>query len=138
MHRNLVAVVIRCGDLVFYGKHAEGPYEGKWGFASVDSHIESRPKQAARRLAETSTLGLLDNYTMEKKTTPLGIKVFVIKTENKDFATQLERVSRFNRSCFPLGSSPPGLAPWSHTKFSDEKLSDVDLYTREIQQFIFL
>lgn len=137
MHKNLVGVVIRFGDLVFYGKHAEGPYKGKWGFASVDSNIERRPQNAAERLAETSTLNILDNYTFTKTTTPLGIQVFEIKTENKDFPAQLERVCKFTRSCFPLNSCPPGLSAWTACKWSPAIVKDVDPYTKEMQQFLF-
>jgi hypothetical protein len=137
MHKNLVGVVIRFQDLVFYGKHAEGPYKGKWGFASVDSSIDARPLKSAIHLAETSSCGLLDNYNVKKTTTPLGIQVYEIETTNKNFPEQLQRVSRFNRSCFPLGASPPGMSPWSHAKWSGEIMKDVDPYTKEMQQFLF-
>lgn len=137
MHKNTVGVVIRYQDRVFYGKHGEGPYKGKWGFASVDASIEPRPNLTASRLAETSTLGLIEKVEAKKTRTLLGLTFYEYTITNENFPKQIQGVCKFLRSCFPVHNVPVGMSPWTDCKWSTEILKDVDPYTKDMQQYLY-
>lgn len=121
-HKNLVAVVLHRNDEIFVGKHADGPFRGKWGVPSIDSSVDRRPMRVALRLAESSCLGMLGtrNTLTVKKLQPsaLGLQLYEVETEIAQFPMLIERTCTFLASCFPAGSAiPTGLIPWHGCKW---------------------
>lgn len=121
-HKNLVAVVVCHDGQVLVGKHADGPFKGKWGVPSIDASVDRRPSRVAGRLAESSVLGMLGtrNTVSLQKLEPsaLGLQVYELSTSLSELPTVLERTCAFLVSCFPSGTSmPTGLVPWTGCKW---------------------
>ena len=130
-HKTLVAVVVSCDGHVLLGKHAEGPFKGKWGVPSIDSSVDRRPSRVALRLAETCCLGMLGTRNTLTATrmqpSALGLQLYEVKTDVAMLPVLLERVCAFVGSCFAAGSQvPTGLVPWQACKWSSVP-SDVQL-----------
>jgi hypothetical protein len=116
-HKTLVAVVLVHDDKILLGKHAHGPFKGKWGVASIDSSVDRRPSRVALRLAESCTLGCIGtrNTVTATKMQPsaLGLQLYEVQVPLNELPDVLERVCAFIQSCFPVGAEiPTGLVPW--------------------------
>lgn len=134
-HKNIVAVVIVNSEgHVFVGKHADGPFKGKWGVASIDSSVDRRPMRAAARLLETCVVGMLGTrnnmFGLKKHTqSAMGLQLFEFKTDIATLPDLVENACSYMESCFAVGSSvPTGLIPWSSCKWlkREDKLSGMD------------
>ena len=116
-HKHVVAVVVSCEGNVLVGKHADGPFRGKWGLASIDASVDNRPQRVALRLAESSLLGLLGNRNniKLKKRNPsaLGLQIYELETHVSELPTLLANACSFLTSCFPAGATPTGLVAWT-------------------------
>jgi len=131
-HKTLVAVILHHEDDVFVGKHADGPFKGKWGVPSIDSSVDRRPSRVAVRLAESCCLGMLGSRNVISATkmrpSALGLQLYEVTVPVADLPALLERACGFIESCFPAGSSiPTGLVPWQACKWmkaSDEMALD--------------
>lgn len=117
-HKTLVAVLLVHGeDKIFIGKHADGPFKGKFGVASIDSSVDRRPSRVALRLAESCTLGALGTRNtlsaVRLQPSALGLQLYEVKVELEELPDVLENISAFLKSCFPTEANiPTGLLPW--------------------------
>lgn len=121
---------------VFVGKHADGPFKGKWGVPSIDASVDRRPQRVAQRLLETSLIGMLGtrNHVSVKKLTSsaLGLQMYEATTHVADLPLFVQNTCEFVASCFAAGASvPAGLIPWTACKWHkiDEKLQGADPFT---------
>lgn len=146
-HKNIVAVVLYNPNTkkLFMGKHADGPFKGKWGIPSIDGSVDRRPQRVAEMLAETAFIGSLGTRntikTIRLPTTPLGLQVYKVETFYEELPSLLESVCRFMQSCFPVGNTaPPGLIPWTHCKWisADESLKPMDPFASDAKQQLFI
>lgn len=131
-HKNLVALILYHDNQIFVGKHAEGPFRGKWGVPSIDSSVDRRPQRVALRLAESCSLGMLGTrntiYVVKRQPSALGLQLYELQTDVIQFPLHLERACAFLASCFPAGASvPTGLLPWQGCKWiSDTTEAQLD------------
>jgi hypothetical protein len=131
-HKTLVAVILSHDNRIFVGKHADGPFKGKWGVPSIDSSVDRRPSRVAVRLAESCCLGMLGTRNTltatKRQPSALGLQLYEVHVELADLPIVLERACAFIQSCFPAGTDvPTGLVPWSGCKWissSDEASLD--------------
>jgi hypothetical protein len=142
-HKNIVALVLVNSNTkkMFLGKHADGPFKGKWGIPSVDGSVDRRPQRVAELLAETAFLGTVGTRNTVKAvrlpTTPLGLQVYKVETTIEELPNFLEAVCRYTESCFPVGNVvPPGLIPWTHCKWIslDESCKPMDPFASDAKQ----
>jgi hypothetical protein len=142
-HKNIIALVVynSTTNKIFIGKHADGPFKGKWGIPSIDGSVDRRPQRVAELLGETAFLGSLGTRNTIKvirlPTTPLGLQLYKTETTLTELPDVLENVCRFMQSCFPVGSNiPPGLIPWTHCKWIslEESCKPMDPFALDAKQ----
>ena len=125
------------------GKHASGPYEGKWGFSSLSAELDRRPQECAAKLAEVCTLGMRGRASGLVKDckkigkTLKGMQIYVLEEQNT-LASAINNCSEYMTRCFPKGAIPPGILAWSRCKFINinEIKKTLDPYTQDALQFM--
>ena len=126
-HKTLVAVVlVHDGDKIFIGKHADGPFKGKFGLASIDSSVDRRPSRVALRLAESCTMGALGTRNtltaVRMQPSALGLQLYEVKVELNELPDVLEKISAFIKSCFATEANiPTGVLPWTACRWMHVK-----------------
>ena len=145
----VVCLIIQSGTRVLIGKHANGPYEGKWGFASLSAELDRRPQECAAKLAEVCHVGMLGKSSaLVKKCkkqgrTLNGLQVYCIEDSGKNLETLskiLGNMYAYFTRCFPKGGIPIGLVAFSKCKVIDfhDKCDRLDPYTQDALQFLQL
>ena len=127
------------------GKHASGPFQGKWGFASLSAELDRRPQECAAKLAEVCTLGIkgrassLVQKCKKLGKTVNGLQVYCLEVE-ESLDESLNGCTQYLLRCFALGNLPPGVCAWSKCKFYDiaDIKKSLDQYSRDTLQFLQL
>lgn len=136
-------VIERWDKKVLVGKHADGPFKGKWGFASLSAETERRPQDCASKLAEVCTVGMLGRASALLKQcskqgrTIKGMHVYKLHTSNTALDEYIHNASAHLLRCFPKNLCPPGLVAWTSCKWID--LNDVmvmDTYSYDALQHL--
>jgi len=85
------------------------------------SEGDDRPQDTAAKLFEVTTLGMYGSASSTKKQcefqgkTVHGLHIYKSKIEN-GLEKKIGHVCKYLQKCFPLGSIPQGLVPWSKCK----------------------
>jgi hypothetical protein len=144
----VVCLVIQSGQKVILGKHADGPFKGKWGFASLSAELDRRPQECAAKLAEVCHVGMLGKSSaLVKKCkkqgkTVNGLQVYCIQDDDDidSLSKRLGHIYAYVKRCFPKGGIPIGVLAFSKCKVIDlhEKCDSLDPYTQDALQFLKL
>lgn len=125
------------------GKHADGPYKGKWGIPSIRSEHERRPQICAAQLVECSLLGIVGKASsIVKDCKPLGktangMTVYVFNTSLGTLDTLISNGSAYLKRCFPIHGLPKGIVAWDKCAWSSKSFS-LDVFTQDALQFFEL
>lgn len=125
------------------GKHADGAFKGKWGFASLSAEADRRPQDCAAKLAEVCTVGMLGRASAllkqcEKKgRTIKGMHVYVLSTPILALDEYIHHTSAHLLRCFPKNACPPGLVAWTSCKWIDcTDVLSMDTYSYDALQHL--
>jgi ADP-ribose pyrophosphatase YjhB (NUDIX family) len=141
---SLVCTVIQRDDKkVLVGKHADGPWKGKWGFASLSAETDRRPQDCASKLAEVCTVGMLGRASSllkqcEKQGRSIkGMHVYVLRTSVSALDEYIQNASAHLLRCFPKSACPPGLVAWTSCKWVDlEDVLTMDTFSYDAMQHL--
>ncbi len=143
-----MCLVIRWGTKVLVGKHASGPYKGKWGFASLSAELDRRPQECAAKLAEVCIVGMqgkssaLVKACKKQGKTVKGLQVYCFEEhELEPLSKKLTNIYLYLSRCFPKGAIPLGLVAWSKCKVIDLQETckkTLDTYTQDALQFLHM
>jgi ADP-ribose pyrophosphatase YjhB (NUDIX family) len=140
----LVCTVIQREDgKVLVGKHADGAFKGKWGFASLSAETDRRPQDCASKLAEVCTVGMLGRASSLLKQCEkqgrsfMGMHVYLLHTAINNLDEYVHNASAHLLRCFPKNACPPGLVAWTSCKWiSKDDVLVMDKYSYDALQHL--
>jgi hypothetical protein len=140
-------LIVGPDNTVLLGKHADGPFKGKWGIPSLRSEHERRPQICAAQLVECSLLGIVGKASsIVKECKPLGktangMIVYVYKTNLGTLDSILTNSSAYLKRCFPVDGLPKGIVAWDKCLWNNTQSflnSKLDTFTQDALQFFEL
>jgi hypothetical protein len=128
---------------VLLGKHADGPFKGKWGIPSLSSEHERRPQICAAQLVECSSMGILGKASALVKEckqlgkTVNGMIVYSLTTSCDSLDSILTNCSSYLKRCFPANGIPKGVVAWEKCEWvSLTETKTLDKFTQDAFQFL--